>query len=79
MSTRLVGDAWKNVKKQKDLIKHSFKKCGLTKNLGRSEDVLINIKDIVGYKMPLPERSSSLSKKLSMKMMIITMNLKSRV
>ena len=58
LSTKLVGDAWESVKKQKDLIKHSFKKCGLSKNLDRSEDALINIKNIVGYKMPLPERSS---------------------
>ena len=79
MSTKLVGDAWESVKKQKDLIKHSFKKYGLSRNLDSGEDALINIKNIVGYKMPLPERSSRWSNKLSMKMMIITINLKSRV
>ena len=41
-----IGEAWKRVKKQKDLIKHSFKKCDLSNNLDGREDVHINIKGI---------------------------------
>ena len=41
------------VKRQKDLIKNSFKKCGLFNNLSSSKDGLINIKSIKGYKIPL--------------------------
>ena len=56
LTTKWVGEAWESVKKQKCLIKHSFKKCGFFKNLDGSEDALINIKDIVAYKIPLPEK-----------------------
>ena len=42
-------------KEKKELIKHSFKKCGSSNIFDGSEDPLINIKDIEGYKMPLPE------------------------
>ena len=31
--------------------------CGLSKNVGGSEDILVNIKDIEGYKIPLPQRA----------------------
>ena len=38
------------------LIKHSFKKCGLSSNLVGSEDALFNTKGIEEYKMLLPEK-----------------------
>ena len=47
---------WKRVKKEKDLIKHSFRKCGLSNNLDGGEDALVNIKSIEGYKIPLAKK-----------------------
>ena len=47
---------WKRVKKEKDLIKHSFRKCGLSNNLDGGEDALMNIKSIDGYKIPLAKK-----------------------
>ena len=38
------------------VIKHLFKKSGLSNNLDRSEDVLINIKGIEVYKMLFPKK-----------------------
>ena len=51
--TKWVGETWERVKKQKNLIKYLFKKCGLSNNLDGNKDALINIK---GYKMPLPKK-----------------------
>ena len=56
LTTKWDGEAWERVKKQKDLIEHSFKKCGLSNNLDGSEDALINIKGIGRYKRPLPKK-----------------------
>ena len=56
LATKWVVEAWQRVKKQKDLIKHSSKKCGLSNNLDGSEDALINIKGIEAYKMLLPKK-----------------------
>ena len=55
LTTKWEGEAWEREKKQKYLIKHSFKKCDLSNSLDGSEDALINIKGIEGHKMPLPE------------------------
>ena len=49
-------------KETKRSFKHSFKKCGLSNNLDRSEDALINIKSIAGYKIPLPEKEFQMIK-----------------
>ena len=38
------------------VIKHSFKKSGLSNNLDGSEDVLINIKGIEVFKMLFPKK-----------------------
>ena len=56
MTTKCVGEAWERVKKQKDLIKHSFKKHSLSNNLDGSNDALINIKGIEEYKIQLHEK-----------------------
>ena len=56
LTTKWVDGTWGRLKKQKDLIKHSFKKCGLSNCLDRSEDTLINIKNIERHKIPLPEK-----------------------
>ena len=55
LNAKLVGEAWERLKKQKYLIKHLFKKCGLSNNLEGSEGALINIKSIKGYKIHLLE------------------------
>ena len=43
------------------VITHSFKKRGLSNNLDTSEDALINIKGIEGYKMLLPKKESQIT------------------
>ena len=80
LTTKWVGEMCERVKKQKDLIKRSFEKCGLYNILDRSEDALIKIKGIEVYKMFLLKRISRWLKKLTVKMMMgLIMNLKSRV
>lgn len=44
-----------STKSRKKLIKHSFKKYGLSNNLDGKEDALININGIEGFKLPLSE------------------------
>ena len=56
MTTKCVGETWERVKKQKGLIKHSFKKHSLSNNLDGSDDALINIKGIEEYKIHLHEK-----------------------
>ena len=48
--------AWDRIKKDKELIRHSFKKCGLSNDSNEKENALVKIKGIEGYKMPLPEK-----------------------
>ena len=43
LNTTWVGKAWEHVKKQKNIIEHSFKKCSLSNNFDEREDALINI------------------------------------
>ena len=62
LNTKWVGDAWERVKKQK-YLKHSFKKCSLSNHLDGSQDALINVKGIKGYKMPLPEKEFQMIEK----------------
>lgn len=40
------------MKKQPDVIKHSFNRCSLSNNEEGSEDDLVNIKGIEEYEMP---------------------------
>ena len=56
MTTKWVGEAWERLKKQKGLIKHSFKKYSLSNNLAVSDNALINIKGIEEYKMHFYEK-----------------------
>lgn len=43
-----------------DVIKHSFKKFGLSNNAVESEDDLVVVKGIKGYEMMLPEKEFQL-------------------
>lgn len=55
LSTKRATEGWDRVKKQPDIVKHSLKKCGLSKYVDGSENDLVVIKDNEGYKMPLTE------------------------
>ena len=55
LTTRWVANAWEKIKKQRDMIKHYFLKCGLSNSDG-TEDDQIKIKQIEDYKMPSSER-----------------------
>ena len=48
LTTKWVVEALHCVKKQPDVIKHSFKKCGFSNNVDGSEDDLVVIKGIEG-------------------------------
>ena len=60
LTTTWVADAWDRVKKQTDVIKHSFKKYSLSNNADGSEDNLAIIKGTERYKMPLSEKEFQL-------------------
>ena len=60
LTTKWVVEALDRVKKQSDVIKHSFRKCGLSNNVDGSEDDLHVIKDIEGSELPLPEKEFQL-------------------
>ena len=50
--TKWVGEAWSKVGKMKDSIIRSFKKCGLSVALDRSENDQANIEGLPEYQMP---------------------------
>ena len=50
--TEWVGEVWSKVRKMKDSIIHSFKKCGLSVALDGSENDKVNIKGLPEYQMP---------------------------
>ena len=47
-----VGEAWSKVRKMKDSIIRSFKKCGLSVAADGSENDEVNIEDLPEYQMP---------------------------
>ena len=53
-------------KKQPDMIKHYFLKCGLSNNFDGTEDDQMKIKRITNYTMPL-QRGSLLSLRMKKK------------
>ena len=59
LTTKWVADALENIKKQPDIIKHSFF-CGLSNNLDGTEDDQIKISGIEGYVMLSAEREFTL-------------------
>ena len=62
LATKWVSDSWEKIKKQQDMIKHSFLKCGLSNNLDGTEDDQIKIRGIEDYAMPSAEREFTLLK-----------------
>ena len=55
LTTKWVVESWEKIKHDKEMIKHSFLKCGLSNALDGSEDHEVNIKGIDGYTMPESE------------------------
>ena len=49
--TKWVGKAWTEVGSNRDMVVHSFKKCGIPLSLDGSEDGEIHIKSIEEYEL----------------------------
>ena len=62
MKTKWVSDAWEKIKKQGDMIVHSFLKCGLSNNFNGTEDDQIKIRVIEDYTMSSAEKEFTLLK-----------------
>ena len=58
--TKWVANAWQLIKEDKNLIKRSFLKCGISNALDGSENDLVNIKGIEGYALPTPDEEYEL-------------------
>ena len=58
LTIKWVGEAWERVKKQKDCIKHSFKKCSLSSNLAGTKIPLLTSRASRSIKCPCPQRST---------------------
>ena len=58
--TKWVANAWQLIKEDKNLIKRSFLKCGISNALDGNENDLVNIKGIEGYALPTPDEDENL-------------------
>ena len=47
--TKWVANAWQKVCSDKDMVIHSFKKCGISVNLDGSENKSVNIEGLPDY------------------------------
>ena len=56
LTTKWVVEGWEKISRNKEIIKRSFVKCGISHNLDGTEDNDINIEGIPEYKLPQPER-----------------------
>ena len=56
LTTKWVAKGWEKVSRNKEIIKRSFVKCGISHNLDGTEDNDINIEGIPDYKLPQPDR-----------------------
>ena len=56
LTTKWVAEGWEKVSRNKEIIKRSFVKCGISHNLDGTEDNDINIEGIPDYKLPQPDR-----------------------
>ena len=55
LTTKWVAIAWEKVMQDKEMVIRSFKKCGITTNVDRSENDKVKIRGLEGYIMPLLE------------------------
>ena len=56
LTTKWVTEGWEKVSRNKEIIKRSFVKRGISHNLDGTEDNDINIEGIPDYKLPQPDR-----------------------
>ena len=49
--TKWVGEAWEDVSANSDMVIRSFKKTGIALAVDGSEDGVVNIKDLEGYRI----------------------------
>ena len=56
LTTKWVAEDSEKVSQNKEIIKRSFVKCGISHNLDGKEDNDINIEGIPDYKLPQPDR-----------------------
>ena len=56
LTTKWVVEGWEKVSRNKEMIKRSFVKCGISHNLDGTEDNDTNIEEIPDYKLPHPNR-----------------------
>ena len=50
--TRWVGNAWDHICSNREMVKRSFKKCGIKVNIDGSENALVHLEGISEYVMP---------------------------
>ena len=55
MTTKWVGNIWERICHSKNMIKRSFKKCGITTNVDDSENSQVNIRGLEDNVMPASE------------------------
>ena len=55
LTSNWVVESWEKIKHDKEMIRHSFLKCGLSNALDGSEHHEVNLKGIDGYTKPEPE------------------------
>ena len=56
LTTKWVAKGWEKVSRNKEIIKRSFAKCGISGNLDGTDDNDINIEGTPDYKLPQPDR-----------------------
>ena len=56
LTTKWVTEGWEKVLQNKEIIKRSFVKCGISHKLDGTEGNDINIEGILDYKLPQPDR-----------------------
>ena len=55
VTTKWVGNTWERICHSKDMVKRSFKKCGITTNVDDSENSQVNIRRLEDNVMPVSE------------------------
>ena len=50
--TRWVGNTWDHICSNREMVKRSFKKCGINVNIDGSENALVHLEGISEYVMP---------------------------
>ena len=56
LTTKWVTVGWEKLSRNKEIIKRSFVKCGISHNLDGTEDNDVNIEGIPDHKLPQPDR-----------------------